>query len=257
MRKSFLSLATLLTTLALLVGCRPATMVDGTTKTTLSTTTTTTTVVTTTTTTVPAPPSHKIQGVPVIAQRPAYPTGCESVSAVMALRFAGEEITIDEFIDHHLEMNDKFYYKDGKRYGPDPWKVFAGNPRQKSSYGCMAPVIQNAMIHYLGDDSRVINTTGTSLQSLCEQYIAQDIPVLVWVSIAMLEIIPTDRWYTPDGELFTWPGNEHCMVLVGYDKTYFYLNDPYTGCELRFSRERVNNRYETLGSQSLVVLPKT
>ena len=28
-----------------------------------------------------------------------YPTGCESVSAVMALQYAGVDITVDTFID--------------------------------------------------------------------------------------------------------------------------------------------------------------
>ena len=39
---------------------------------------------------------RKIQ-VPYIDQSIKYPTGCESVSAVMLLKYLGYEITVDEF----------------------------------------------------------------------------------------------------------------------------------------------------------------
>ena len=37
--------------------------------------------------------------VPYLDQSVKYPTGCESVSAVMLLRYLGYEITVDEFIE--------------------------------------------------------------------------------------------------------------------------------------------------------------
>ena len=37
--------------------------------------------------------------VPYIDQSKLYPTGCESVSTVMLLRFLGIDITVDEFIN--------------------------------------------------------------------------------------------------------------------------------------------------------------
>ena len=40
---------------------------------------------------------HKIE-VPYIDQSVKYPTGCESVSAVMLLKYLGYEMTVDEFI---------------------------------------------------------------------------------------------------------------------------------------------------------------
>ena len=192
--------------------------------------------------------------VPIIPQNPDYPTGCESVSAVMALQFAGESITVDEFIDNYLEKSNDFYLDGQVRHGPDPYEVFVGDPRTTTSYGCMAPVIEKAMRGYFGTDSRVQNTTGTLLPDLCEQYIADGRPVLVWVSIGMLEIIPTSEWILPNGELFTWPGNEHCMLLVGYDESHYYLNDPYTGRQVKYPRQLVEARYESMGHQSLVIL---
>lgn len=41
--------------------------------------------------------------VPHLPQGEQYPSGCESVSAVMALRYLGVQITADEFIDGYLD----------------------------------------------------------------------------------------------------------------------------------------------------------
>lgn len=86
-----------------------------------------------------------LSGVPLIPQMPNYPTGCESVSAVMALRYAGVDISVDTFIDQHLEKSSAFHYEGGVAYGPDPHKYFLGSPRSKNAYGCMAPVIEKAI----------------------------------------------------------------------------------------------------------------
>ena len=42
---------------------------------------------------------RQVLDAPFIDQREKYPTGCESVSAVMALQYAGVDITVEEFID--------------------------------------------------------------------------------------------------------------------------------------------------------------
>lgn len=195
-----------------------------------------------------------VDDVPLIAQFPAYPTGCESVSAVMALQYAGVDIGVDTFVDAYLPKSAAFYEENGKRYGPNPYEVFIGDPRSSASYGCMAPVIEQALTACLGDAARVKNTTDSSLESLCRDYIDNGVPVLVWATIHMLETVPTNTWYLADGTRFTWPGNEHCMVLVGYDETHYYFHDPYAGTTVKYEKQLVADRYAELGSQSVVVL---
>lgn len=205
--------------------------------------------------TVPAPAAFGLDGVPLIPQHPLYPTGCESAAAVMALQWAGEPVTMDEFVDKHLVKDTKFYYEDGVYYGPDPREVFAGDPRTTSSYGCMSPVIRRAMISALGGDERVEDASGLSMTALCEQYVAQGIPVVVWVSINMLNVYPAASWTTPAGETYTWPANEHCMLLIGYDEENYYFNDPYKGREVTYARSLSESRYDALGKQALAVIP--
>ncbi len=196
-----------------------------------------------------------LEDVPVIPQNPAYPTGCESVSAVMALQYAGEDITVDEFIDRCLPCDDSgLIKKDGRYYGADPYAVFVGDPRTRSSFGCMSPVIEQAIDTHFGTDTRTLDTGGKSLEMLCEQYVAKGIPVLTWVTIAMREVEYHTSWYLPSGERFTWPGNEHCMVLVGYDAEKYYFNDPYLGLRVAYDRTLAEDRYYALGCQSLVIV---
>lgn len=195
-----------------------------------------------------------IKGVPVIAQFPEYPTGCESVSTVMALNFMGHDITVEQFVDQYLPKSMDFYRILRKRYGPSPYEYFIGNPKTSASYGCMAPVIERALHDYLGNHSQVINVTGSELSKLCSAYIDKGIPVIVWATINMLETVSKNSWYLEDDSLFTWPGNEHCMLLVGYDEKYYYFNDPYAGEQVQYEKQLTEERYMELGKQAIVVL---
>lgn len=204
-----------------------------------------------------------VEGVPVIGQYPDFPTGCESVATVMALQYAGENISPGEFIDGYLPQSQYFYReKDGedsgeeKLYGPDPYEIFVGDPRSEASYGCMAPVIETALSAYFADEpQRFANTSGLSLDMLCQMFVANDIPVVFWATIYMRELTFNTSWILPNGEDFTWPGREHCMVLVGFDEYYYYINDPYTGELVCYEKWLVEARHEDLGLQSIVIFP--
>ena len=118
----------------------------------------------------------------------------------------------------------------------------------------MAPVIEKALIGCLGSDERIENATGKSLNTLCKKYIDRDIPVMVWVTIGMLETYVSDTWYLEDGTLYEWPANEHCMLLVGYDDTYYYFNDPYRGQVKKYARWLAEQRYQDMGMQALAII---
>ncbi len=228
--------------------------------TTTTTTTTTTTKVPTTTTTT-APPSYKvIRGensvhiqAPLLCQYPEYPSGCEATATVMALRYAGESISVAYFIDNYLACSRNFYWEGGKQYGPSPYEYFLGDPRSENSYGCMSPVIKKALIRHFGSDKRVIDAGGTALSDLCEQYIDKGVPVIIWAGIGMSPILKGASWTLPDGTLYTWPSGEHCLLLVGYDNDTYYLNDPTHGRMIRYKRWIVEERYADLGKQALVI----
>lgn len=196
-----------------------------------------------------------IKTVPLIGQFPSYPTGCESVAAVTLLNFYDDDITIDDFIDNYMELSNNFYYNDGKMFGPSPFDYFLGDPRNKSSWGCMSDVIEKAMAKRIGED-RVNNIKNATLDELCTEYIDKDTPVIVWVSIHMLDVFFTSSWYLEDGEQYFWPSNEHCMILIGYDEWYYYFSDPYIPAVVRYTKDIAEERYNTLGQQAITISEK-
>lgn len=192
---------------------------------------------------------------PCLSQMPTFPTGCEIFATVMALQYLGESVTPMQFWENHIEKNDTFYYKDGQLHGPNPTKTFVGDAHQANGYGCFAPVIQQAVADYFGCTKSVQNTTGNALSSLCENYIDQGIPVIIWASSGMRRIKKGPRWILPNGDPFTWPSEEHCLLLVGYNETHYFFNDSNEGKTVAYPRATVEKRYASLGKQSLVILP--
>lgn len=184
----------------------------------------------------------KIIEVPYISQSPSWPTGCESVSAVMLLRHLGIDITVDAFIEKYLEKQG-FTEKEGELFGPDPRKYFCGSPYDEDAYGCYAPVIRRALTKVFarqcGGDAgnrngkpqyEAVDETGKPTEMLITDYIDRGMPVLCWTCIDMREPVTGPRWRLYDtGEVFTWISNEHCMLLVGYDRDKYYFNDPHNG----------------------------
>ncbi|MEE0060895.1 MAG: C39 family peptidase [Acutalibacteraceae bacterium] len=212
---------------------------------------------------VKAPKSHKIDDVPMLSQGSTYPSGCESVSSTMLLNYYGFEIDTDDFIDDYLPMADLTYNKKGKLTAPDTHSVFIGSPYSEAALGCFPPVIKNAMNSYLKDKSyKAVDITGTSMKGLIDNYIANDQPVLIWATMWMQEPVVTYEWIVKDakpdspyknGDTCKWLANEHCMVLVGYDEDYYYLNDPLNYYTTSYSRSTFDTRYEQMGKCALVL----
>lgn len=184
-----------------------------------------------------------------------YPTGCESASAVMLLRHAGYSTSIDTFIDTALDIGYLYYGSDGYLHGPDPNSAFIGDPRSTYGYGCYAPVIANALNRIVTPSKHTVkNITGTSMKTLLTDYIDNGTAVAVWATINMMAPESGTQWILPNGQLYTWTSHEHCLVLVGYDDKYYYMNDPYNSNGLRaYERSVVEARYAALGYQAVAI----
>ncbi len=193
---------------------------------------------------------------PYIDQSLRWPTGCESVSAVMLLRYLGYDITVDEFIENDLEIQD-FREENGEIFGPDPRKYFCGSPYDPDAFGCYAPVIVNALSKVFAGEKKyeAADETGISEKELLEKYIDRGMPVIFWACIDMREPVTGPQWRLRDtGEWFTWISNEHCMLLVGYDDEKYYFNDPHNGNGLTgYARDIVEKRRRAQHMQAVGV----
>lgn len=192
--------------------------------------------------------NSKIIQAPFISQLGKYPTGCESVTTVMALNHIGIDISVDKFIDSYLT-------KTGVPF--DPNISFGGNPRYTSGYGCYAPVIKKALDKALSGknyEAKVLNNV--SLKTLCSQYIDKGIPVILWATMYMNTPYISSTW-TYNGKTINWIAPEHCLLLVGYDSSHYIFNDPLTSHpQTYYSKSSVEAAYKGLNYQAIVLEKK-
>ncbi len=183
-----------------------------------------------------------------ILQYPELPTGCEVTSLTMALRFAGYDVSKEELADQYLEKTSP---------GTVSYKTaFWGDPRQAESFGCYAPVIVNAANRYLtaqGSGQRAYDLTGTPLDDILME-IRMGFPVIVWGSMYINEEIIFSYGWEIEGETVTWPSNEHCMLLIGFDteNNSVIVCDPLEGI-VSYDKNAFQHHYDTLEQQAIVI----
>lgn len=183
-----------------------------------------------------------------ILQYPELPTGCEVTSLTMALRFAGYDVSKEELADQFL---------DKAAPGTVSYKTaFWGDPRQADSFGCYAPVIVKAANKYLANqesEKTAYNLTGASLDDLLAE-VRMGYPVIVWGSMYIDEEIVFSYGWDIDGETVTWPSNEHCMLLIGFDtaNNSVIVCDPLSGI-VSYDKNAFQRHYDTLEKQAIVI----
>lgn len=198
---------------------------------------------------------EKILPVGNMQQLPEQPSGCEITSAAIVLNYFG--CGIDKMkLAEYFPIGGMPRLSGNVMVGPDPWKVFAGDP-SGSGYGCFAPVVTLAINRYsdaAGWKLRAVNLSGTEASGLIS-FIDAGIPVIVWATIAMKEPYDGDGWVLEDtGESFRWPAREHCLVLIGYSGSDAVLSDPLDPRgTVRYDFSLFEKRYRQLNCQAVAV----
>lgn len=189
---------------------------------------------------------HRIN-INCILQNPELPSGCEITSLTMSLNYNGYKVD-------KIELSDNFLPK-GKIGETDYNVAFVGNPKDNTGFGCYAPVIVNTANNYLKSvesKKTAFNLTGSSLQEIFK-YIDSNIPVIVWVTNEMKAPYISRTWYV-NGKELSWKSNEHCLLLIGYnkEKNVVYTCDPLRG-NVTYNMDLFNERYIQMGSQSVII----
>lgn len=202
------------------------------------------------------PDAYQIE-VKNILQNPELPTGCETVALTILLNHLGCPVNKLTLARDYLPKME-FYWRNGILYGADFRTTFAGNPENSYSYGCYAPCITTTANEYFRDNAingQAFDITGTDFDTLLKEYIAQDIPVLIWITSQNLhETKLTSIWTTPEGNQVQWVAYEHCVVLTGYDhdQQLIYVSDPLTG-NVAYDEGKLRQRYIDLGQQAVYI----
>lgn len=190
-----------------------------------------------------------------IQQMPQLQSGCEITAANIILNYLGYNTSKTDLLKYLPYSND-FKIVNGKQYGPNPWKTFAGSP-DADHYGCYAPVIANTMNEYLlrvNGKHTAYDLTGTSPEKLYS-YVDHGIPIIVWVTAGMQEPSCGNSWYlTDNGKNFQWILKEHCMVLIGYNENQAIFSDPLDKRgTVSYNKSLFEERYQQLYSQAVGV----
>ena len=187
--------------------------------------------------------SNNSYNFPLINQNIMYPTGCESVSLTMLLKYYGINVSVDDVINR-LKKGDLPYYEGGTKYGGNPEVEFIGSPYSNSSYG----VYEKPIAEVANSFKSGINIRNNFPFSEVINIVSSGKPVIVWTSIGMsLPYISTSWVYKPTMETIYWKSNEHAVVIIGTEGENVVIADPIGGKIKRYQKSLFEDRYNFYG----------
>ncbi|PLT30039.1 SH3 domain-containing protein [Peribacillus deserti] len=188
--------------------------------------------------------------VPLIAQRPELPSGCEATSLAMALNYYGVKVSKTTLANKMPYDKTKLLRNaDGtiKIWG-DPNVGFVGTPFG-NGYTINPGPLKRVLDQYR---SGGVNLTGKSFSEV-ESYIRKGKPVLAWFTINY-EMPSKRTWKTTAGKTINAPKPLHCIVVTGVDANYVYFNDSEARKkDVKISKSKFISVYNAMGKRALAV----
>ncbi|VXA94337.1 conserved hypothetical protein [Bacillus mycoides] len=194
-----------------------------------------------------------LSNVPLIQQLPELDRGCEVTSLAMMLQYAGVSVDKMKLANEIKKVN---FMEDGVRGNPN--EGFVGNiyTFSESGYGVYhGPLFQLAK-KYL--PNKAVDLTGKSIEEIYKSVKAGHPVVMITnATYAPLDEDEFTTWETNSGDVsITY--NEHCVVLVGYDKESVYIRDPLDdSLDVKVPREKFEQAWVQMGSQAISYVNKS
>ncbi|MFB5252635.1 C39 family peptidase [Bacillus mycoides] len=188
-----------------------------------------------------------LSNVPLIQQLPELERGCEVTSLAMMLQYAGVSVDKMQLANEIKKVN---FMEDGVRGNPN--EGFVGNiyTFSESGYGVYhGPLFQLAK-KYLPNEA--VDLTGKSIEEIYKSVKAgQPVVMITNATYAPLDEDEFTTWETNSGDVsITY--NEHCVVLVGYDKESVYIRDPLDdSLDVKVPRGNFEQAWVQMGSQAI------
>lgn len=202
------------------------------------------------------PAQYQIENVPIIYQNPELPTGCESTALTMVLNYYGypadKVVMATEYLPQ--EPFRSYINEEGKEIGPDLEETFVGDPTTANGIICMTKPIMieaNAYLADQGSNLTAVDISGVAFDDLY-RCVSQNQPIVVWVTIGMVERQVVRGWYTADGDYVEYSRSDHGAVLVGYTETTVTIADPISGL-VEYSREQFEKVFASRGNRAVIL----
>ena len=208
-------------------------------------------------------PSKAPAGLPAAAlinvapqdQFPQLPNGCEVTSLSMLLSFAGDPLSKMTLAKEMPVDPTKRVMGSGYtiKFWGNPNVGFVGNVYKKpDGYG----IYNGPLFRFLNQllPGRAVNLSGDRFDQILAQ-VARGTPVEVWTTTIFR---PTNYWVTwqsPEGVVHATP-LEHAVLIVGYDSTQIFVNNPLNGRKAEpVDREQFIRSWIQMGRQAITVRP--
>ncbi|KGL41914.1 C39 family peptidase [Paenilisteria newyorkensis] len=164
----------------------------------------------------PKPVAKVLLNVPLIAQRPQLPTGCEIVAVTMMLKYKGANVEKTRLA------------REMPKHASNPNLGYVGNPFNRSGYTIYPPALMKLTKKYAGS---AVNMTGAANVTL-EKKLKSGRPVVAWTRMHGFSV--------------------HAVTLTGYDGSYYYYNDPWTVKKnVRISKASFNSTWNALKKRAI------
>jgi glucan-binding YG repeat protein len=170
--------------------------------------------------------SSVLLDVPLVAQMPELPRGCEVTSLAMLLMDAGKNVSKMTLASQVRKDPTSYSKSNGQVYFGNPYSGFVGDMYtfSKPGLGVYHGPIADLANQYL--PGRVDDFTGSDFEAIYKQ-LNNGRPVWV-INNTLFDTVPSQYWQTwntPSGKIsITY--KEHSVLITGYDSQYIYFNDP-------------------------------
>lgn len=198
----------------------------------------------------PAAAKSAMIKVPIINQNPELPSGCEVTSLTMLLQYKGiRKDKMQLAKEMKFDPTEITWDKNGNiAYWGNPNTGYVGDVYgNRKGFGIYHLALMDLLLKYIPSG---VDLTRKDF-SVLEQQVSNGIPVVVWTTINYTEPNNWVVWDSPLGPIKT-TFSEHSVVLVGFDETHVYLNDPLSGKRgVAVDKALFIRSWEILGKQAI------
>ncbi|UII57222.1 C39 family peptidase [Cytobacillus spongiae] len=188
--------------------------------------------------------------VPLIKQNPELKYGCEVTSLAMVLQYA--KVKTDKMTLYRQVKKDPDPLVKTKgdivRWG-NPTEGFVGDMTgRRAGYAVFDQPIEKLINDYL--PGKAVNFTNKRFDDLLS-HVSDGYPIVVWTTG---DYRLPDRWeaWLHGKQTIKTPLDLHAVVLVGYDTTHVYINDPLSGKkQVRVNKKQFIASWKALNSRAV------
>ncbi|PYI54433.1 C39 family peptidase [Paenibacillus flagellatus] len=194
-------------------------------------------------------PASAMLDAPVVRQLPELPAGCEIVSLTMLLNYYGiDKGKMELFGEMKKDPTPIRWEKGAIAYWGHPNTGYVGDATGKSrGFGIYHAALFDTLKAYVPTAK---DLTGSAFDAV-ERQIADGYPVVVWTTIDFAVPQKWVSWDTPVGPIET-TFMEHAVLLVGYDETHVFVNDPLSGKKAhKLNKDQFLATWDAMGKQAL------